>query len=224
MKDKMFTDTTMRTRIPAEGLHLCASCLSSVVSLLLFACALRADTTHIDSIGKIVENAILQTSVTKYYDPAYVKIDYPNGDVPMERGVCCDVIVRAFRSVGIDFQEKIHCDMEAAFVAYPRNWGLKRPDPNIDHRRVPNIMTYLRRQKKSLPVSRHGKDYQPGDIVTWKIPGNLDHIGIVVNVPVNGTERFEMVHNIGNGAKMEDVLFEFTITGHYRYFAERQRI
>jgi len=185
---------------------------------LLFIGNLEADSTRVDSINKIIENAIWQTSVTKIYDPSYVVINYPDGDIPMERGVCCDVIVRAFRSVGIDLQKEIHNDMANAFDRYPQIWGLNKPDTNIDHRRVPNIMTYLQRQKKAVPVSRVSKDYKPGDIVTWKIPGNLDHIGIVTNIPVENSDRFKVVHNIGAGAQLEDVLFEFEITGHYRYF------
>jgi uncharacterized protein YijF (DUF1287 family) len=192
------------------------NCLT--ICFLLVVVDFQIDSTRIDSISQVIENAIWQTSVTKIYDPSYVIINYPDGDIPMERGVCCDVIVRAFRSVGIDLQKEIHNDMENAFDRYPQIWGLNKPDTNIDHRRVPNIMTYLQRQKKVVPVSRQGKDYKPGDIVTWKIPGNLDHIGVVTNIPVENSDRFKVVHNIGSGAQLEDVLFEFEITGHYRYF------
>lgn len=181
----------------------------------------HANNVVIDSIKTVVKNAIWQTTVTKYYDPSYTSIPYPNGDVAIECGVCCDVIVRAYRSVGIDFQEMIHQDMGSAFGSYPKNWSLKRPDPNIDHRRVPNIMTFLSRNKKMLPITDNGNDYKPGDIVSWKIPGNLDHIGIVTNIPIKNTNRFGVVHNIGDGAKLEDVLFSFKITGHYRYFKTR---
>jgi len=195
--------------------------MNIVTICLILLGPLQADSTSVDSIRKIIENAIWQTSVTTIYDPAYIRINYPDGDLPIERGVCCDVIVRAFRSVGIDLQKEIHEDMESVFNLYPKIWGLNKTDTNIDHRRVPNIVTFLQRQKKSLPVSQQEKDYKPGDIVTWKIPGNLDHIGIITNVRVENSDRFKVVHNIGAGAKLEDVLFEFEITGHYRYFNDR---
>lgn len=170
------------------------------------------------SISAVLENGKSQCGRTLYYDPAYYSIDYPNGDLPIEKGVCTDVIIRAFRAANVDFQKLIHEDMKAHFAKYPQNWGLKRPDKNIDHRRVPNIQRYLERHNKQLPISQNGKDYQPGDLVTWKIPGNLDHIGMVVDIPVRGTNRYAVVHNIGSGAQIEDILFEFKITGHYRYF------
>jgi uncharacterized protein len=186
---------------------------------LLLVGNLSADSTCVDSVNRIIEHALWQTTVTKIYDPAYIRLDYPGGDLPIERGVCCDVIIRAFRAVGIDLQKEVHEDMERAFAQYPRNWGLEKPDASIDHRRVPNIMTFLQRLKKTLPATRLGPDYKPGDIVSWKIPGNLDHIGMVSNVRVDGTDRYKMVHNIGAGAKLEDVLFAYEITGHYRYFS-----
>ncbi|MBD3320081.1 MAG: DUF1287 domain-containing protein [Chitinivibrionales bacterium] len=168
-------------------------------------------------MDSIIASALRQTKITHTYDPGYAAISYPNGDIPLERGVCTDVVIRAFRSAGIDLQVLVHEDMSGHFAAYPDNWGLAKPDPNIDHRRVPNLMTYFRRQGKSLPVTDSGEDYIPGDIVTWKIPGNLDHIGIVVDRKVDGTDRYAVVHNIGRGAELEDVLFAFKITGHYRY-------
>ncbi|MFP4014637.1 MAG: DUF1287 domain-containing protein [Chitinispirillaceae bacterium] len=187
-----------------------------ILLLISNAVCLHADST--DVISKMIENALWQTGVTTGYDPAYRRLDYPGGDVDIETGVCTDVVIRAFRAVKIDLQVLIHEDMKAHFSKYPKNWGLKKPDRNIDHRRVPNIMTYLKRKKMDLPVTQKGSDYKPGDLVTWKIPGNLDHIGIVVDVPVKGTDRFMVVHNIGRGARMEDVLFEFEVTGHFRYF------
>jgi uncharacterized protein YijF (DUF1287 family) len=150
-----------------------------------------------------------------------VKITYPGGDVPLETGVCTDVIIRAFRSVGIDLQQLIHIDMVSNFSYYPQLWGVKKADSNIDHRRVPNIVCFLKRKSKSIPVTNAGPDYLPGDIVTWKLPGNLDHIGLVADVPVDGTDRFGVVHNIGNGAELEDILFHYEITGHFRYFGKR---
>ena len=193
----------------------------SVPLVIVVVADLQADSTTVDSITKIIENAIWQTSVTTIYDPAYVSINYPDGDLPIERGVCCDVIIRGFRSAGIDLQKEIHEDMQKAFSAYPQKWGLHTTDTNIDHRRVPNIMTFLDRRNKAVPVTQQEKDYKPGDIVTWKLPGNIDHIGVVVNIPVDNTGRYKVVHNIGAGAKLEDILFEFEITGHYRYFDNR---
>ncbi len=171
-----------------------------------------------DSLSRVLEHAIWQTGVTVGYDPSYQKLNYPAGDVPLETGVCTDVIIRAFRAAGIDLQVLIHEDMKAHFANYPQIWGLERPDRNIDHRRVPNIATYMQRIGKKLAVSKKGSEYIPGDLVTWKLPGNLDHIGIVVNVKVKGTDRFMVVHNIGQGARMEDVMFAYEITGHYRYW------
>jgi uncharacterized protein YijF (DUF1287 family) len=190
--------------IVAAGLFFCTVCLSA----------------PIDSVKRVLDNALWQTTVTKYYDAAYVRIPYPNGDVPIDRGVCTDVIVRAFRAVDIDLQKLIHEDMKKHFSAYPTTWGLKKPDANIDHRRVSNIARYLKQTGKKVPLSKNGRDYKPGDIVTWIIPGDLDHIGLISSIPVDSTDRFKVIHNIGNGAQLEDVLFEFKITGHYRYFSE----
>ncbi|MFP4164888.1 MAG: DUF1287 domain-containing protein [Chitinispirillaceae bacterium] len=177
-----------------------------------------ADTT--DAVPEVIEHAMWQTGVTTGYDPVYRSLEYPGGDVDIRTGVCTDVVIRAFRAAGIDLQVLIHEDMKTHFSEYPKNWGLKKPDRNIDHRRVPNIATYLKRHDKKLPVTDKGSDYKPGDLVTWKIPGNLDHIGIVVDVPVKGTDRLMVVHNIGRGARVEDILFEYEITGHYRYFKQ----
>ena len=149
------------------------------------------------------------------YDPAYVKLDYPGGDVPQERGVCTDVVVRAFRALGVDLQVEVHEDMSAHFGAYPRAWGLAGPDSNIDHRRVPNLQTYLRRSGKEVKVGNSSEGYWPGDIVTWDVQGR-PHIGIVSTTPAPGGKRYCIVHNIGAGVRIEDRLFEFRITGHYR--------
>jgi hypothetical protein len=175
-------------------------------------------TARVDSAAAIVEAAKQQCGVTTVYDPSYYRLDYPNGDIPIHKGVCTDVIIRAFRAVKIDFQKLVHRDMKSDFADYPQIWGLKSVDPNIDHRRVPNLQKYLERKGKKLPVSNIASDYLPGDIVTWKLPGNLDHIGLVSDVRVEGTDRFGIVHNIGYGAVIEDILFEYSITGHYRFF------
>ena len=164
------------------------------------------------ALKPVVENALEQTRHTTIYDPSYVKLDYPGGDLPIEKGVCADVIVRAFRKGGVDLQKEVHQDMARNFSVYPRRWGLAKPDTNIDHRRVPNLMTYFSRMKKSVPVTQDPKDYRPGDVVAWDLGNGLLHIGMVVN------NQSQVVHNIGAGAKLEDVLFAWRIIGHYRYF------
>lgn len=167
---------------------------------------------------QVVKAAIEQTSYTRRYDPSYVRIDYPGGDVPLDRGVCSDVLVRAFRKVGIDLQKEVHQDMRRDFAAYPKKWGLARPDSNIDHRRVPNLMTFFERKGKALATSDRKEDYLPGDIVSWDLGNGLTHIGLVSDVPAGSTGVFKIVHNIGSGVQVEDVLFSWKITGHYRYF------
>ena len=161
--------------------------------------------------------ASAQIGVTVAYDPAYVSLKYPGGDVPVERGVCCDVVIRALRNHGVDLQKLVHEDMRANFSAYPKNWGLKTTDASIDHRRVPNLMKFFARKGKSLPITDNDADYRPGDIVTWMLPGNLPHIGIIAAEKAPATDRPAVIHNIGNGAQREDVLRAFKITGHYRW-------
>jgi len=157
------------------------------------------------------------------YNGAYLKLDYPGGDVPANIGVCTDVIIRTYRAaLGFDFQKAVHEDMKANFSAYPKNWGLKRTDRNIDHRRVPNLETYLKRQGASLAISRKASDYQPGDIVSWRLAGGLPHIGIVSNrKAVDGTPM--IIHNIGAGPQEEDVLFAYKINGHFRFIPKDKR-
>jgi uncharacterized protein YijF (DUF1287 family) len=171
-------------------------------------------------LRQLVESALEQTKITKGYDPSYVAIDYPGGDVPLETGVCSDVIVRGFRKAGIDLQKEIHEDMKLAWPAYPRKWGLTGPDSNIDHRRVLNLMTYFDRKGKSLAITANRGDYLPGDIVAWDLGNRVDHIGIVVNVWSEDSHGYLVVHNIGAGARCQDVLFNWQITGHYRYFQD----
>lgn len=169
-------------------------------------------------LDRLVDAAIERTSHEVRYDPSYFKIDYPNGDVPAEVGVCTDEVIRSYRAVGVDLQKLVHEDMERGFSAYPRAWGAKKTDKNIDHRRVPNLMTFFKRQGASLPITEEARDYKPGDVVTWDLSGGLTHIGLVVNVPSDADAgRFQIVHNIGAGPKMEDVLFGWKLTGHYRY-------
>jgi uncharacterized protein YijF (DUF1287 family) len=159
-----------------------------------------------------------QIGKTLSYDPAYVSLAYPNGDVPIEKGVCCDVIIRALRASGVDLQQVVHEDMKENFSAYPKLWGLKKTDTNIDHRRVPNLAKFFERKGKKLAVTKAAADYLPGDFVVCRLSNGLIHIMLVSNAKnAEGTPL--IIHNIGGGAKEEDRLFEFTIEGHYRWFA-----
>jgi len=168
--------------------------------------------------ARLVAAAESQIGTTVTYDPAYARLAYPNGDVPRERGVCTDVVIRAYRDAfGLDLQKLVHEDMARVFRAYPQNWGLSRPDRNIDHRRVPNLATFFTRHDASLPVSERAEYYLPGDIVTQMLPGRLTHIGLVTHRASKDGARPMMVHNIGAGTRLEDVLFTFEITGHFRF-------
>ncbi|MBI3233575.1 MAG: DUF1287 domain-containing protein, partial [Bacteroidetes bacterium] len=151
------------------------------------------------------------------YDASYFQITYPNGDVPPDKGVCTDVIIRAYRKLGTDLQKEVHEDMAANFAQYPNYWGLTHPDKNIDHRRVPNLMTYFKRQGAEKPITDKASDYKPGDIVCWNLGGATTHVGIVVNHKIPEEEQFYIVHNIGSGQVMEDCLFSYKIIGHYRF-------
>jgi uncharacterized protein YijF (DUF1287 family) len=167
----------------------------------------------------LVEAAKERARQNVRYDGSYFSIAYPNGDVPANVGVCTDVVIRSYRQVGIDLQQAVHEDMEANFSRYPsrRIWGLTRTDSNIDHRRVPNLQVFFQRHGTVLPVTAHAHDYQPGDIVTWMLPGNLPHIGIVTDQLSADGQRPLVAHNIGQGPKVGDMLFSYDITGHYRY-------
>ncbi len=158
--------------------------------------------------------ALTKQNVT--YDPSYFSIAYPNGDIPSDKGVCTDVVIRAYRKLGIDLQKEVHEDMKAHFSLYPKIWGLKTTDKNIDHRRVPNLMTYFKRKKATIKITQHPKDYIPGDIVCWNLGGAITHIGIVVNKKSKDQKRYLIVHNIGAGQVLEDCLFNYKIIGHYR--------
>lgn len=151
------------------------------------------------------------------YVPAYVRIAYPGGDVPAGTGVCTDEIIRTYRAVGIDLQKDVHEDMRRNFSLYPKSWGLRRPDTNIDHRRVPNLQVFFSRKGTRLPVTRNPRDYAPGDLVIYDLGGGIPHIGIVVDVRSRDGQRWQLLHNIGAGPRIEDVLFNWKITGHYRY-------
>ena len=167
---------------------------------------------------QLVNAALSEIGVTTLYDPAYVSLAYPGGDVPEDRGVCTDVIIRALRGVHVDLQKLVHDDKENAPAAYPHEWPGPSPDPNIDHRRVPNLMVYFKRVGKQVPVSKLDTDYLPGDIVVWRLPSGLLHVGLVSDRVVPGTTRPYMVHNIGRGAECSDALFRFDLVAHYRWF------
>ena len=170
---------------------------------------------------RLADSAMERLSHDVTYDGSYRRLDYPGGDVPDDIGVCTDLVVRAYRAVGIDLQKAVHEDMVAGFAAYPQIWGLDGPDANIDHRRVPNLQTFFARRGDELTKSRNAEDYAPGDLVTWMLPGNLPHIGVVVDRRSADGRRPLVVHNIGAGPELEDSLFEFPITGHYRYDGSR---
>ncbi len=185
-----------------------------IASLLVSTSVLFGDKESASS--KIVTAARSQVGKTLYYDGAYKSLDYPNGDVPLEVGVCTDVVIRALRSgLDLDLQKLVHEDMKAHFSSYPKIWGLRRPDKNIDHRRVPNLKTYFKRKGYALPISKNPKDYQPGDLVSCIVPPNLPHIMIVSDTS-NSAGRPYVIHNIGLGTQEEERLFDFKITGHFR--------
>lgn len=166
---------------------------------------------------KLSNAAIELTKDRVVYDPAYFKIPYPNGDVPVGKGVCTDVVIRAYRKLGTDLQKEVHEDMKANFRLYPKNWGMKTTDRNIDHRRVPNLMVFFGRKGTKKPMTKKAEDYLPGDIVCWDLNGRQTHIGLVVNRKSGDGKRYLIVHNIGGGQVVEDVLFDWKIIGHYTY-------
>ena len=186
---------------------------------LLFSAIALAASASAAPLDDFLAGARGQIGVTLLYDAAYVKLAYPGGDVPQDRGVCTDVVVRAFRKAGLDLQQALHEDMGRSFSAYPQQWGLHGPDANIDHRRVPNLARYFERRGKKLPVTMDAADYKPGDLVTCIVPPHLPHIMIVSAAPsTEDPQRRLVIHNIGGGAREEDRLFEFEITGHYRWW------
>ncbi|MCU7617691.1 DUF1287 domain-containing protein [Chryseobacterium sp. PBS4-4] len=188
--------------------------LFSIILFLLFVFTTNAQAQFAQ---KLSDAALSLTKDKVTYDPAYYSIKYPDGDVAANKGVCTDVIIRAYRKLGIDLQKEVHKDMKKNFSKYPKKFGLKKPDTNIDHRRVPNLMVFFAKFGKSKSIETNPALYFPGDIVTWLLPGNLTHIGIVVNKKSADGKRYLIVHNIGGGQVIEDCLFKFTITGHYQY-------
>jgi uncharacterized protein len=193
--------------------------LAAVLCLLLPAAAQRLPREQF--LAALLAAANDRPNHPARYEPKYVAIAYPNGDVPADTGVCADEIVRIYRAAGVDLQQRVHEDMFAAWAKYPRKWGARRPDKNIDHRRVPNLQVFFARHGESLPVTADANDYMPGDIVTYNLveDGDLPHIGMVVDRK-GASGRWMLEHNIGAGPQIEDVLFDWTITGHYRYLRQ----
>ncbi|WP_100616260.1 DUF1287 domain-containing protein [Confluentibacter citreus] len=190
--------------------------MKKIFFIILFLCFNFCISQEVIQTLNLSDAALELTKHKVVYDPSYFSINYPNGDVPSDKGVCTDVIIRAYRKLGIDLQKEVHEDMKAHFKLYPKIWGLKTPDKNIDHRRVPNLMTYFERKGATKPITNSAKDYMPGDIVCWNLGGTITHIGIVVNKKSNDGKRYLIVHNIGGGQVLEDCLFKFKIIGHYK--------
>lgn len=199
--------------------------LSVVLAIYLFpSCKLSRTeaqipcTNVIDSTAiKLVEAAMKRTKTHVTYDPSYYSIDYPGGDIPVDKGVCTDVVIRSYREIGIDLQKEVHEDMILHFDLYPKKWGLSTTDKNIDHRRVPNLMKFFSRYGQELPTTKTDSLYRAGHIVCWDLGNGITHIGIVVCQIAKDTGRPMIVHNIGRGPEMEDILYDFRIIGHYRY-------
>lgn len=188
---------------------------SILLSLLLALPAAAQDAPALISAARA------QVGVTTIYDPSYQTLTFPGGDVDLAHGVCTDVIIRALRTAwGVDLQLAVNRDMKAHFSAYPQQWGLTSTDRNIDHRRVPNLQTLFTRIGAALPISTDPADYRPGDVVTWLLPGNLPHIGLISDSRSDDGTRPQVLHNIGAGAQEEDRLFDFPVTGHYRLNSE----
>ena len=187
-----------------------------LIGIAVFSCFINVNAQS-NFQTRLADSAFTLTFQNVTYLPAYVVIPYPNGDVPPKTGVCSDVIIRAYRKLGIDLQKEVHVDMVANFPLYPKLWNMKKPDANIDHRRVPNLMTYFKRHGLSLKITKKPNDYLPGDIVCWKLAEGITHIGLVSNKLASNGNNYQIIHNIGNGQQLEDCLFDFTIIGHYRY-------
>lgn len=168
-------------------------------------------------LQELVQAAWERTEHQVTYDGSYRSISFPNGDVPSNIGVCTDLVVRAYRGIGVDLQKLVHEDMRGDFSAYPKLWGLERPDKNIDHRRVPNLQTFFKRHGIELLADENPQNFKAGDVVTWMLPGNLPHIGIVADTRSPDGKRYMIIHNVGEGPMAEDFLFQYPITGHYRF-------
>ena len=191
--------------------------LKKLASILLFLLIISPVVGQEIFFDRLADSAFVLTKQRVQYDPAYFRMSYPNGDVPEGKGVCTDVIIRAYRKMGIDLQKEVHEDMRANFGKYPKNWGLSTTDRNIDHRRVPNLMVFFARHGTTKKMSQDSKDYLPGDIVCWNLGGGITHIGIVSHKKTSLGNRPMIIHNIGAGQVLEDCLFSYKIIGHYSY-------
>lgn len=192
--------------------------MKKIIALcFIFFLSLAPILGQVDFYQKLAEKAVTLTENQVTYDPSYFSISYPNGDVPADKGVCTDVVIRTYRKVGIDLQKEVHEDMKVNFSVYPKIWGLTRPDTNIDHRRVPNLMVFFERFGTVLPITKEAEDYEPGDIVCWSLGGAITHIGMVSHTKSLDGKRPLIVHNIGAGQVLQDCLFDYKIIGHYRY-------
>jgi uncharacterized protein len=187
------------------------------LTIIILSLVLSRTDGQISFSDKLSDAALELTLQPVNYDPGYFTIAYPNGDVPKDKGVCTDVIIRAYRKLGIDLQKEVHEDMKSNFSKYPKIWGLSKTDWNIDHRRVPNLMVFFARNGTVKPVTNNAIDFMPGDIVCWNLGGTVTHIGLVVNKKSADGKRYLIVHNIGGGQVLADCLFEFKIIGHYQY-------
>lgn len=185
--------------------------------LLFFTLTVNLVFGQISFYEQLADSALILTEQNVKYDPAYIRIDYPNGDVPADKGVCTDVIIRAYRKLGVDLQKEVHEDMKNNFNKYPNNWGLGGTDTNIDHRRVPNLMTFFTRHGTLMPVTDNPEDYLPGSIVCWDLGDGVTHIGIVSKIKSPAGQAYMIIHNVGAGQVLEDFLFKYKITSHYRY-------
>lgn len=191
--------------------------MKSTLFSLLFILGNSLANGQTDFFTRLSDATCELTKQEVVYDPAYFKINYPNGDVPSGKGVCTDVVIRAYRKLGIDLQKEVHEDMKLNFSKYPKSWGMKQPDKNIDHRRVPNLMMFFTRHGQVKPITNNPDDYLPGEIVCWNLGGGITHIGLVVNKKSSDKKRNLIVHNIGGGQVLADCLFEYKIIGHYKY-------
>ena len=202
-------------RMDKRDQHTPITTTAIIILLLLTSCVSAAGQTSFSE--QLADSALVLTRQNVQYDPSYFQIDYPDGDIPADKGVCTDVIIRAYRKLGVDLQKEVHEDMSAHFDEYPKNWGLKTPDKNIDHRRVPNLMTFFKRHGTVKKITQDPNDYKPGDIVCWNLGGGITHIGIVSGKKSNDGQRYLIIHNIGAGQVAEDILFDYQIIGHYGY-------
>lgn len=185
--------------------------------LLLFCCALFLVATEKNFGTRLSDAAVSIIDPSVNYNGKYTPIPYPNGDVAKNTGVCTDVVIRSYRKLGIDLQKEVHEDMAKNFSKYPKKWGLKKTDTNIDHRRVPNLEVFFGRKGTRLSASQNPSEYKTGDLVTWMIHDKLPHIGIVTNRKTPDGKRPLLVHNVGGGQVLEDCLFRYEIVGHFRY-------